>query len=163
MAAFVLKGVFRVKKLRVVYQTGSRIPQKKSGRLRLCVVKIKQLETGEQIRRGCGFRGMVDCGVGWHCLYCGNIVYLPESSLGSLWFHFKTGREYWTATHQYAQDYVNGIPVDSPVDIIPRSLLADLDEPLPPDWFFCYVVYDEDQFMKYLETRVNARYRIAST
>ncbi|KMP10755.1 hypothetical protein UR09_03060 [Candidatus Nitromaritima sp. SCGC AAA799-A02] len=146
-----------MKKLRVIRNKSFESPRYERGQLQVCVIENKKLETGERLRRGCGFRGMVDCSVGRHCLYCGNIIYYPDSNLGSLWFHFKTGREYWKASHRHTQDFINGIPVDAPVERIPRSLLSDLDEPAPPDWFFYYVVYDEDRFLKYLESRAHAR------
>lgn len=146
-----------MKKLRVVRRRDSFGLNSNGGYFRTCVVEEIILESGERLKRGCGVRGMVDSGIGSHCLICGNNIFHSDSKLDSLWFYFKTGREYWKASHRFCQDYINGIPVDHPVDRIPKSLLADLDEPDPPDWFFYYIVYDEDRFIKYLENHSHAK------
>lgn len=116
-----------------------------------CVVVTRTLEAGDTVKRGCGNRGMVFCDVGWRCLYCGNLVYCPDTSLNSLWFHFKVGREYWRIMNRESVNYLNGIPVHGEIDPLPRFLRADLEEKQPPKWFPYFLIYDEYQFKHYLE------------
>lgn len=123
----------------------------KSARIFLpCRIQYITLETGEKIKRGCGQNGLLQTDVGWRCFYCGNYVYRSESSLEALWFHFKTAREYWRVTSRGGREFVNGIPVSGSPDPLPHRLLADLEETRPPKWFPYYMVYDEDQFLHYL-------------
>ena len=127
-------------------QTDSR-----SGRRLMCKVRIIPLENGETVKRGCGRTGMMPSEVGWSCFYCGNYVYRPAPTLSALWFHFKVGREYWRAMSQGGRNFINGVPVSGFADSLPRRLWADLKEARPPKWFKYYIVFDEDQFQKYLE------------
>ncbi len=122
-----------------------------SGRWQMCEVRIIPLENGETVKRGCGRIGMMPSEVGWSCFYCGNYVYRPAPTLSALWFHFKVGREYWRAMSQGGRNFINGVPVSGFADSLPRRLWADLTEARPPKWFKYYIVFDEDQFQKYLQ------------
>ena len=135
-----------LKKLVDKNQTDSR-----SGRWRICEVRIIPLENGETVKRGCGRTGMIPSEVGWSCFYCGNYVYRPDPPISALWFHFKVGREYWRAMSQGGRNFINGVPVSGTPDSLPRRLWADLAEARPPKWFRYYILFDEEQFQKYLE------------
>ena len=135
-----------LKKLVDKNQTDSR-----SGRWRICEVRIIPLENGETVKRGCGRTGMIPSEVGWSCFYCGNYVYRPDPPISALWFHFKVGREYWRAMSQGGRNFINGVPVSGVPDSLPRRLWADLAEARPPKWFRYYILFDEEQFQKYLE------------
>lgn len=119
--------------------------------LHWCKIVFKTLETGETIKRGCGNRGLVRFEAGRKCFYCGNYVYYPNLKLETLWFHFKLGREYWRAINIDGRDFVNGIPVSGRAEPLPRYLLADLLEVRPPRWFPFYLLYEEEEFTRYLE------------
>ncbi len=121
-----------------------------------CRVTVRRIETGERIKRGCGRRGLVPDGAGWRCFYCGNYRYRDDPTLSDLWFHFRTAREYWRAIRRGDRCFINGVPVAGPPDPLPPALLADLAEPDPPDWFLYYMVFDEEQFNRYLEAKGHA-------
>ncbi|MFQ5451792.1 MAG: hypothetical protein ACE5E9_14295 [Nitrospinaceae bacterium] len=118
-----------------------------------CTIRFITLDTGETVKRGCGSSGLIPSDVGWRCFYCGNYVYRPDASLQSLWFHFKTGREFWRVMNRNDRNFVNGVAVSGAPDPLPRFLLADLVEARPPRWFYYYMVLDENQFQRYLEAR----------
>lgn len=117
----------------------------------MCKARIISLENGETVKRGCGRAGLIPGEVGWSCFYCGNYIFKAAPTLSALWFHFKVGREYWRAMSQGGNNFINGVPVSGFPDSLPRSLWGDLTEARPPKWFKYYIVYDEDQFQKYLE------------
>lgn len=119
--------------------------------LRWCKIVVMTLETGETIKRGCGNRGLVGFEAGRKCFYCGNYVYHPNLKLETLWFHFKLAREYWRAVDIDGRDFVNGIPVPGRAEPLPHYLLADLVEVQPPRWFPFYLLYEEEEFIRYLE------------
>jgi hypothetical protein len=98
-----------------------------------------------------GQTGLMPDEVGWSCFYCGNYIFRPAPSLHDLWFHFKVGREYWRAMSLGGDNFINGVPVSGLPDSLPRRLWGDLTETRPPKWFKYYIVYDEEQFQKYLE------------
>lgn len=127
--------------------------QNQSKRLLECKVRMISLENGETVKRGCGRAGLMASEVGWHCFYCGNYIYQTNPTLDALWFHFKIAREYWRAMSREDKNYINGVPVSGFPEFLPRRLLADLAEARPPKWFRFYLVYDEEQFQKYLETQ----------
>lgn len=116
-----------------------------------CRISFTTLETGETVKRGCGGSGLVPYNVGWRCLYCGNFVYRAKITVRQMWFHFKVAREYWRPMSRQNVNFINGIPVSGAIDSLPRFLLRDLDETLPPKWFPYYLLYDESQFKRYLE------------
>ena len=124
--------------------------------LEICQVKLRTIETGEVIKRGCGLRGLAPWDGGMRCLYCGNWIYQPEVELETLWFHFKTGRDYWRSATIGGRDYINGVPAQGQAEDLPSLLLPDLKEVRPPSWFAWYLLLDEKQFKKYLETRETA-------
>ncbi len=126
-------------------------PVSLSGRWRMCEVRVISLENGETIKRGCGRAGLMPDDVGWRCFYCGNYIFRRSPTLSSLWFHFKVGREYWRAMSQGGHNFINGVPVSGFPDSLPSCLRGDLTETRPPKWFKYYIVFDEDQFQKYLE------------
>lgn len=119
---------------------------------RKCKRFIITLETGEKIKRGCGQFGLIPNEAGWRCFYCGNFIYEKKLSLESAWFHFKIAREYWRPSIVEGRGYINGIPVAGSPDPLPRRLLGDLVETRPPRWFPYFMLYNEEQFNRYLET-----------
>lgn len=114
-----------------------------------CRIVNLRLETGEMLKRGCGLCGLEAVETGWHCFYCGNHIYRSGLPLDALWSHFKTGREYWRAIHVGGRDFINGVPMTG--EDLPRRLLADLKEIRPPRWFAYYLIYDEQEFMRYMQ------------
>lgn len=114
-----------------------------------CRIVNLRLETGETLKRGCGLSGLEEVETGWRCFYCGNHIYRSGLRLEALWSHFKIGREYWRPVHVEGRDFVNGIPVTG--EDLPRRLLADLKEIRPPRWFAYYLIYDEQEFTRYLQ------------
>ncbi|PIQ95975.1 MAG: hypothetical protein COV67_12005 [Nitrospinae bacterium CG11_big_fil_rev_8_21_14_0_20_56_8] len=120
-------------------------------RLRQCPVRYRRIESGEVLKHGCGLWGLAPHGIGWRCLYCGNYEYEEKSTLDSLWFHFKVGREYWRPAFFGGREFVNGVPVSPPADSLPGSLARDLQENRPPRWFPLYICCEEEQFQRYLE------------
>ena len=64
-----------------------------------CRIVNLRLETGENLKRGCGLCGLEEVETGWRCFYCGNHIYRSGLRLEALWSHFKTGREYWRLAH----------------------------------------------------------------
>lgn len=136
-----------------------RIRQGKNGagsddreRLAQCPVINQRLETGEMIKRGCGLRGLEARETGWRCFYCGNFIFHGGLDLSELWLHFKVGREYWRMIYIDGMDYINGIPFVG--RDLPGRLLADLREVKPPRWFAYYLIYDEQDFKRYVELYV---------
>ncbi|MFQ5443123.1 MAG: hypothetical protein ACE5EK_00775 [Nitrospinales bacterium] len=119
--------------------------------LRICKDTAITLESGETIRKGCGQRGMMPFEVGWRCFYCGNYFYNSKITLEDLWLHFKILREYRAAMTIDGRDYINGIPVSGQAEDLPATLLADLVEVKPPNWFYYYVKCDEQEFEHYLK------------
>ncbi len=126
-----------------------------SRRWLVCQVRHIALDNGETLKRGCGRVGLMPSDVGWRCFYCGNYVYRNDPPLDALWFHFKTGREYWRPMSREGKHFINGVPVAGTPDSLPAYLLADLAEPRPPQWFRFFVIFDADQFERYLERRRN--------
>jgi len=116
-----------------------------------CPKRVIRLETGETLKRGCGRKNLFFDEVGLKCFYCGNYVYLPQPSLGALWFHFKIGREFWKASQRAGVNFINGVPVSGMPDPLPQRLRGDLSEPKPPTWFSHFVNCEEDEFERYLE------------
>ena len=114
-----------------------------------CRIVNLRLETGENLKRGCGLSGLDEVETGWRCFYCGNHIYRSGLPLDALWSHFKTGREYWRLAHVGGRDFVNGVPVTG--DDLPPWLLVDLKEIRPPQWFAYYLIYDERDFKLYLQ------------
>lgn len=121
-------------------------------RLKRCRAIITTLETGENLRRGCGHRGLMEFGPGWKCFYCGNIIYKNGADLEELWFHFRMGREYWRIKTLLGRDFINGIPVTGRGDSIPAQLWPDLEESRPPKWFPHFLSSGEEEFQKYLKS-----------
>ncbi len=120
-----------------------------------CKVRSISLDNGETLKRGCGRAGLMPSDVGWRCFYCGNYVYRNDPPLDALWFHFKMGREYWRGMSREGKHFINGVPVAGSPDCLPSYLLADLTEPRPPKWFRFFVIFDADQFERYLERSRN--------
>lgn len=125
--------------------------------LRRCRILFVNLANGETVKRGCGGRGLMEFGAGWKCFYCGAYVYRPKLRMESLWFHFKMGREYWRMAFINGWEYINGVPVVAPAEHLPQDLLADLAEIQRPAWFDFYVMYEEEEFKRYLKTYVAHR------
>lgn len=121
-------------------------------RLKRCRAIVTTLETGENLRRGCGHRGLMECASGWKCFYCGNIIYKSGVDLDELWFHFRIGREYWRIKTLLGKDFINGVPVSGRGDSIPAKLLPDLAESRPPKWFPYFLASSDEKFQQYLQT-----------
>jgi len=119
----------------------------------ICQVHSIPLDNGETLKRGCGRIGLIPSDVGWRCFYCGNYVYRADPPVEALWFHFRVAREYWRAMSRGDQHFVNGVPVSGLADSLPSCLRADLGEPSPPVWFRYFLIFDEQQFTHYLESR----------
>ncbi len=115
-----------------------------------CRVHIVTLASGETLKRGCGRRGLVEFGAGWRCFYCGNYLYKENPPLRALWFHFRLARDYWRVKNFQGRDFVNGIPVTGAGEPLPHSLLKDLAEPEPPEWFEPYLSFNEEEFQTYI-------------
>jgi len=128
-------------------------PGSAEGRLKRCPVTLVTLDSGEILKKGCGRRGLTPFEAGWKCFYCGNYQYAPASGLDDLWFHFRTGREYWRVQSSAGREYVNGVPVAGAGDALPAGWMRDLADPRPPEWFRVYVQCDERQFNQYLQDR----------
>lgn len=124
---------------------------KKEKYLKECFKKKILLESGEEISRGCGLRGLYRTQVGWRCLYCGNYLYQGKIDLEAWWFHFKIGREYWRVSVSQDKMFINGIPISGLPDSLPGRLKSDLTELRPPKWFPYFVAYEGHQFKKYFE------------
>lgn len=122
-------------------------------RLERCRITLVTLDSGEILKKGCGRRGLVSFEGGWKCFYCGRYQYTEGPSLEELWFHFRLGREYWRVQSSAGREYVNGVPVSGPGDVLPAGWVRDLADPKPPDWFRAYVQCDETQFNQYLQHR----------
>lgn len=136
------------KQLKVVYAVKHlTTPQM---RMLRCRVHIVTLASGETLKRGCGRRGLMEFGAGWRCFYCGNYLYKTGPTLRSLWFHFRLARDYWRIKNFQGHDFVNGIPVTGAAEPLPHTLLKDLVEPDPPEWFEHYLSANEEEFKKYL-------------
>lgn len=127
----------------------------RSNRWSTCQVRHIVLDNGETLKRGCGRVGLMPSDVGWRCFYCGNYVYRNDPPLAALWFHFRAGREYWRGMIREGRHFINGVPVTGSSDCLPADLLADLVESSPPRWFRYFVIFDADQFERYLEGRRN--------
>ena len=124
---------------------------KKEKNLKECLKEKVVLESGEEIKRGCGFTGLYQTEVGWRCLYCGNYLYKGKTNLEAWWFHFRVGREYWRVSVSQDKIFINGIPISGLPDSLPEKLKSDLAESSPPKWFPYFVAYEGHQFTKYFE------------
>lgn len=120
--------------------------------LKRCRPIVTTLETGENLRRGCGHRGLMEFGSGWKCFYCGNIIYKNGADLDELWFHFRLGREYWRIKTLLGRDFINGIPVSGQSDSVPAQLWPDLGELRPPKWFPYFLASGDEEFQQYLKS-----------
>lgn len=135
-----------MKKLKLVKIHG----KKSAPQLVECPVVAVTLATGEVVKRGCGRSGMADFGACLRCLYCGNYLYKKESSLESLWFHFRWAREFWKIHNQSGRDFVNGVPVPGTGESLPAACRPDLAESKAPQWFPYFLESSDREFRDYL-------------